>query len=426
MKYLSRFLTTTLVAYNTLVFIYPIAYAGESIAMLRNLAEEITVEIKSIKTNESGSGVLLQRQGNIYTILTAAHVVTRGESFTVKTVDSVTHKSLDRSVITAGNNVDLAVLKFESPKNYQLAKIGNSNELELGSEIYVAGFPVTKYSVESGVLNFTSGKITGKSAPVNKDGYSLIYNNLTNSGMSGGAVLNTYGELVAIHGLGDREGEEGEGEKTGRNLGIVIERFGIYALSMGVKLDQKIAALAQGRILSEYDYLNRAEQKIKARNFLAALNDYDQAISFYPKSPLIYTARGELKENQLNDLNGAITDYNQAILAWKSHHWVKEGAINVNAVTHNIYITLGNLKSKKMNDINGAVVDYNQAVSIYPDSIYPYIYRGELRKDKLNNQAGAIQDFRKAIQLIKKENKDKYNKYLPWLLDQLRILGVTG
>jgi S1-C subfamily serine protease len=217
MHHSSLFMTAALTR-AAMALIQPLASAKSAVEVGR-IAKAVTVEIKEIGKSRAGSGILLQRQGDVYTVLTAGHVVNRGAAFTLKTADGQVHKSIASSVKLSGNNIDLGVLKFRAPKNYTLAKVGTSNSLEALSPIYVAGFPESTYAIEAGVINITEGKVVGNATKGNANGYSLIYSNTTFRGMSGGPVLNEAGELVAIHGQGDRDGKEGEGEKTGRNLG---------------------------------------------------------------------------------------------------------------------------------------------------------------------------------------------------------------
>jgi S1-C subfamily serine protease len=238
------------------------------------MAQTITVEIRQVGSERVGSGILLQRQGDAYTVLTAEHVVDNGSAFTLKTADGKVHQSIANSIKSSGNNIDLALLKFRSSNSYTLAKIGDSSSLELGASIYVGGFPAPTYAVGGGVFNFTEGRVIANASRINDRGYSLIYSNPTLSGMSGGPVLNEEGELVAIHGLGDRAGSKGELEKLGRNLGIVVETFGSEAATMGFQLDQTIGVLSQNQTLSASDYFLRASSKYDQKDYEGAISDY--------------------------------------------------------------------------------------------------------------------------------------------------------
>jgi S1-C subfamily serine protease len=138
----SLFLTATLLGTN-MALVQQVAMAKSAVEV-GAIATAITVEVKSFRDSKAGSGILLQQQGEIYTILTAAHVVSGVDDVKIKTADGEVHRSVAGSIKRANNSVDLAVVKFKSNKSYK-------------------------------------------------------------------------GELVVIHGQGDRSGTNGEGEKTANN-----------------------------------------------------------------------------------------------------------------------------------------------------------------------------------------------------------------
>jgi S1-C subfamily serine protease len=232
--------------------ILPAVFCGVNIALVQMVAQSktkveiaraarsITVRIEIVGSEVKGSGILIQKEEEVYAVLTAAHVVGTGESFKIITPDGTVHSST--SVRKINGDLDLAVVSFKSNQKYQVTKIGTSNSLESGSEVYVSGFPAKTQTINSGVFNFTSGIVSGKAnQPVDSKGYTLIYSNSTLPGMSGGPVLNADGQLIAIHGLGDRNPIDNT--KTNFNSGIVIERFGQVAKFLGVNLRGQVAAL---------------------------------------------------------------------------------------------------------------------------------------------------------------------------------------
>jgi tetratricopeptide (TPR) repeat protein len=386
-------LTETLVA-NAVV---PTRIAAKSAVEVGRIAKAITVEIKAIGSTEIGSGILLQQQGDVYTVLTAGHVAQKGAKFTLKTSDGQVHQSIAGSVRLTGNNIDLGVMKFRSSNKYTLAKIGTSSSLELGSPIYVAGFPESTFAVtEAGVINFTDGKVMGKGTKGNEKGYSLQYSNTTFRGMSGGPVLNEDGELVAIHGQGDRDGARGDGEKLGRNLGIVVERYGQVAVSLGVVSEQRIAALPINQRLNATDYFVAGNDKYDKGNYQGALANYNQAIALDPKNSLAYINRGLLKNEKLNDVPGALADYNQAI--------------SLDPKNSDAYYNRGLLKYQNLNDSQGALVDYNQVIALDPKDSSAYNNRGSLKYEKLNDVQGALVDYNQVIALDPKNSLGYNNR----------------
>lgn len=63
----------------------------------------------------------------------------------------------------------------------------------------------------------------------------------------------------------------------------------------------------------------------------------------------------------------------------------------------------GMLKEEKLNDMQGALVDYSEAISINSKHAEVYKSRANLKKHKLNDLAGSIEDFRKARLCIESE-----------------------
>jgi serine protease Do len=165
-----------------------------------------------------GSGAIVAHQGNTYYVLTALHVVrTRDVVYGVRTSDGEVH--LVDDVNTKENihwlgeeegqfgdlidGLDLAIIEFDSDMNYPVAVIGDSRELQPGDTLYVSGWPNPDDDSARRVRKTVEGKLAAIFWQPSADGgYSLLYNNLTQRGMSGGPVFNARGELVGIHGRG--------------------------------------------------------------------------------------------------------------------------------------------------------------------------------------------------------------------------------
>jgi tetratricopeptide (TPR) repeat protein len=399
---LSAWLFTPVVLGANLILVQNVAIARSAVE-IGAIAKSISLEIKSASNSRVGSGILLQRTGNVYTALTAAHVLTGSTAFTLKVSDGNVYQSLPGSVRQAGQNIDLAVVKFRSTKSYKLAKIGTTTALQLGAEIYVAGFPASTYAVAAGELNFTKGEVIGNATAANNKGYSLLYSNVTLPGMSGGPVLNAAGELVAIHGQGDREGGSGEGDKTGRNLGITVERLGAVAADLGVKVE--LAKLPGRQNLNAADYYLQGVTQYERNDLVGALIHFNRAIALNPKDAEAYNSRGNVKKRQ-NDLAGALADYNQAIALSPDY-----------AIA---YYNRGNIK-KRQNDFTGASNDYGRALALNPRFAAAYYNRGNLRR-KLNDQTGAIQDYRQAAAIYRKHGQ---TQRLQNVLKILQKMGAT-
>jgi V8-like Glu-specific endopeptidase len=351
----------------SVILVQPVALAKTAV-QVNDVAQAITVKISA--STSSGSGILLQRQGAVYTVLTAAHVVKDlGANFAITAPDGKVYKPIGGSIRRYKGDVDLAVLKFRSVGTYKLAELGNSNQLKGGMDLYVAGFPAPTQVITQSVFVFRRGQVTANSKKVFKNGYALLYDNNTLPGMSGGPILDAEGKVVGVHGKGDREEESGA--KTGFNSGIPIARFADLAVSLGVNLGTTVARTGQNSSLVADDYLVSANQKHNQGNYRGALADYNQAIALNPKSHIAYATRGGVKA-QLKDYQGAVADLNQAI---------------------------------------------------YLDSKFAVAYslRGLIKYEALNDRAGGVSDVRKSIKLARAQGNSQLLKLSLRILQMWKI-----
>jgi tetratricopeptide (TPR) repeat protein len=381
---------------------------------INHTAKAITVTIVG---ENQGSGVIIQQQGNLYTVLTASHVLKSGQ-YLVTTPDDLQYKIVANSIRKAGQGIDLAIFKFQAGANYPTAKLGNSSLLAGGNDIYVAGFPGATRTITESVFVFRKGEVSANSSKIFEGGYSLIYSNDTLPGMSGGPVLNSEGELVAIHGRGDREqSNSGElGTKTGFNLGIPIERFRSIANSLGVKLDPRIpAAVAQKSPAA--DYFAAGLQKERKDDYAGALIDYDRAISSDPRYVDAYIGRG-FARYKLGDRSNAAIDFSTAItlnpksaraynnrgnlyLEFKDWEYAIadfDRAIAIDANYADAYIGRGVARESWPSSKTGGMVDLNMAIIIDSKSVRAYRSRANARLN-IDDYRGAIEDYTKAITL---------------------------
>ena len=139
----------------------------------------------------SGSGVIISEDGYI---ITNKHVINNAEEIEVVLNDKRTYSA---EILGEDSNSDLALLKIEENK-LPFLKFDNSNNLRVGEWVLAVGNP---YNLNSTV---TAGIISAKSRKINilNDGgiESFIQTDAAiNSGNSGGALVNTYGNLIGIN-----------------------------------------------------------------------------------------------------------------------------------------------------------------------------------------------------------------------------------
>jgi tetratricopeptide (TPR) repeat protein len=274
------------------------------------IAKGVTVLLDS--PNSPGSGVIVAKQGDSYTVMTAAHVVrNRNQKYTIATNDGQRYQ-ISNTSIKSVNGVDLAVVKFTSSRTYNIVKMGNSESVVEGSPVYVAGYPKATSAITRSIYNFTEGKVTANASQPLADGYSIVYSNHTLPGTSGGAVLNENGELIAIHGKGDTA-ESSKTDpinsqiriKTGFNLGIATSLINQYAGTLGLGGNSPTAnqtikpgvsrTIARSSGGNADNFVLSAVAKYSRGDASGAIADFSRAIEINPRYAAAYLGRGQIR-----------------------------------------------------------------------------------------------------------------------------------
>jgi tetratricopeptide (TPR) repeat protein/V8-like Glu-specific endopeptidase len=171
-----------------------------------DIAAQITVRIED-KQGHNGSGVIIAKEGNTYSVITAAHVVQdkQGESI----VQSIITPSQQRiplrvsQVTILNKDLDLALVKFTSTQNYRITEIANYR-YQNKDWVFVSGFPGQdpnrrrKLSIGT-IRDREHVDFEVKDKVSLSKGNNLVYTNLSLPGMSGGAVLDRQGRLMGIN-----------------------------------------------------------------------------------------------------------------------------------------------------------------------------------------------------------------------------------
>ena len=163
--------------------------------------EDSVVSIESIEYSEvesTGSGFIYKKGLKKAYILTNEHVVDSSE------IEITNSRGETTSGIILGKDekLDIAVIEIDSKYAPSEAKLGNSNRIEVGEEIFVMGSPVSKKYANT----VTKGIISGKGRVVPSDSYSnegTLFNGIqfdasVNPGSSGGPLFNQRGEVIGI------------------------------------------------------------------------------------------------------------------------------------------------------------------------------------------------------------------------------------
>ena len=406
------------------------------------IAKQVTVLIEG---QNPGSGVIIKRDGNTYTVLTAFHVVGTPDEYDVVTPTDQRYK-LDYKTVKRLPGVDLAILQFKSDKAYKVADVGNSTQIPEGKSIFVAGFPVPTQAVNLSIYRFTEGRLTANASKPLADGYALVYDNSTRPGMSGGPVLDDQGALVGIHGRSDAQQEGNVYFKNDTNLGIPIDTFSNMAPRVGVKLESIPAATPSTSTTPSTssstspstpstprppvqtpppaqqgpkagDFYLKATDKLQRGDAQGAIKDLNQAIQLNPNYANAYGDRATIKFQQ-GDRQGALADLDRAIQidpqladAYGIRGVYRVAAGNTQGAQSDVekavrlkpeigYAARGVVRWYG-SDLRGAITDFDQALSLkaeFDDAYAVHYFRGFVRW-QLGNKQGALEDLNRSIQL---------------------------
>jgi len=145
-----------------------------------------------------GTGFLISSDGYI---LTNEHVI--GGAKEVNVTVKGFEKPLKATIVGKDFNLDLAVLKIQSPQKFKHLSFGDSNKMRVGDWVIAIGNPYRlDHTVTVGVISAKGRPIT---IPDQSSGKERVYKNLIqtdaaiNPGNSGGPLLSLSGEVIAIN-----------------------------------------------------------------------------------------------------------------------------------------------------------------------------------------------------------------------------------
>lgn len=142
----------------------------------------------------SGSGVIITADGYI---VTNNHVVDGADEINVTLANKKSYKA---TIVGSDPSSDLAVIKIEG-KSLPYLVYGNSDEAKLGQWVLAIGYPLNlDVTVTAGIVSAKSRSIGINERQSNTAIESFIQTDAAvNPGNSGGALINTNGELIGIN-----------------------------------------------------------------------------------------------------------------------------------------------------------------------------------------------------------------------------------
>ena len=198
-------------------------------------------QIQTPKKTATGSGVIISPDGYI---VTNNHMVEGADELTVTLNDN---REFSARIVGTDKTTDLALIKVDG-KNLPTIAIANSDDLKVGEWVLAVGNPL-------GLNNtVTAGIGSAKARSIGANGVeSFIQTDAAiNQGNSGGALVNTRGELVGINDM--------LVSPTGSNIG--------YGFAIPTTLMNKVVA-----DIKQYGTVQRALLGIKGGDVINYINE---------------------------------------------------------------------------------------------------------------------------------------------------------
>jgi tetratricopeptide (TPR) repeat protein len=435
-----------------------------------DIAAQITVRIED-KQGHNGSGVIIGKSGNTYSVMTAAHVVAQLDGYSIVTPSRERVVLRSDRIKILNRDLDLAVVTFTSRQNYRTATLANYpfNNFDW---VFVSGFPGRDVKQQRylsvGAIQDRSGTDFGvKDRSSLSHGNNLIYTNLSLPGMSGGAVLDRQGRLIGINTGAENEqvitkDARQEELNFGFSLGIPtatildalsqgkvqIDRLNVTSAMPGrpsdrdrVEIKQHLAAALPAPLPTSpvKDWLDYGNLVLKSGDSERAIKAFDRAISRIKSATptpdrdllkLAYFGKG-LALSLTNHRQAAVTF--QAAIAVDPQFvpaWHNQGrslehlqqyaaaltsyqkAIELDPQNFIFYVEQGDIL-RSLNRNAAAIKSYDRAIALQPSHPWAYNNRGSIYND-LKQYPQALADFNKAIQLNPQDVAAHYNRGLTY------------
>ncbi len=384
---------------------------------ISSLARSTSVEI--IIPSISGSGVIIEKKGRKYTILTAWHLfedIDLDIPFKIRTADYSFYK-VNKGSIKQIQNSDMAILTFETDKDYETVNFSNISMLKKSDVLFSSGF------VDSNFY-FQKGELIAISSVKVKDGNQLVYTSKVVPGMSGGGIFDNYGKLVGINTMSTSKSFQDKSFsysigvpnsffinfKNGKSFDfskelITVDDHLVKATELNnekgnskliIKLLDKKPEFFDNEsksISNWYLYHRLCLAKTVTNDHNSALENCLKATQIKPLDSSALFNYGIIK-SKMNDDYGAISIYNKYLnVSPNDYYFLVQRAIS----------------KRKIGDYKGGLFDLNKAIEIEPDKEDAYFSRAML-KDKLKDYYGAISDYNKSILINAKEGLSFFNR----------------
>ena len=209
-------------------------------------------QVQTPKRAAAGSGVIISSDGYI---VTNNHVVDGADELTVTLNEN--SKEYSARIIGADATTDLALIKIDA-KNLPAIVVANSDNVKVGEWVLAVGNPL-------GLNNtVTAGIVSAKARSMGQGVSSMIQTDAAiNQGNSGGALVNTRGELIGINAM--------IYSQTGSNIG--------YGFAIPTAIMNK--AVEDFKKYGSYQRAMIGIQGGSVKDYVDAMKDQDKEVNDY-------------------------------------------------------------------------------------------------------------------------------------------------
>jgi lipoprotein NlpI len=354
-----------------------------------------------------GSGIILNDKG---IVVTNYHLFAGCEKIELKRKDVVINHS---GVIGVNIEKDILILKIED-NNFPNIPVAESDTFKVGQKIYAIGSPL-------GYENTMSEGIISGLREIGESKKSYIQITASASpGSSGGAVLNTKGELVGMVTMGyllaDMNFAIPVKDILKANQGLLTDKRTLEALSFFYKgyNEYEIGKFEEAAAnYTKYIELSPGEAKAfnyrglaywKLKKYKLAVKDFTNAIKIEPNFTPPYLNRAEVYI-KMEEFDKAAKDLGKLISLEPE---------NINA-----YYARGICRSKE-EEYSKSIDDFTKVIKLDPEYVEAYINRG-ISRYYTKDYSGAIEDWYRAIKL----DPELRNRLTP-LIDQADYMQTIG
>lgn len=227
----SSFFQRDIISYHNAVKV-----ASPAVVNVYNQAFDVTGRKTSqeLTVNNLGSGVIMTKSGYI---LTNKHVIQNADQIIVALQSGAIFNAI---LVGSDNLTDLAVLKIEA-ENLPTIPQNNKRTVRIGDVVLAIGNPLNLgQSITQGIIS-----ATGRNALSEAGRQNFLQTDASiNKGNSGGALVNSVGELIGINTL-----------SLGKNSNELAEGLN-FAIPIGLANDVMEKIIKDGRVIRGYFGVN--------------------------------------------------------------------------------------------------------------------------------------------------------------------------